>query len=67
MSLFGDRRLLEIKIPTGKPGKTGGDTLARLAEQARRQPDADTVVVIALPRLDKATRQRGPWPWRRPA
>jgi DNA polymerase-3 subunit delta len=56
VSLFGDRRLLEIKIPTGKPGKTGGDTLARLAEQTRAQPDPDTVVVIALPRLDKTTR-----------
>ncbi|WP_459614793.1 DNA polymerase III subunit delta [Bordetella sp. 2513F-2] len=56
VSLFGDRRLLEIKIPTGKPGKTGGDTLARLAEQARKQPDPDTLVVVSLPRLDKATR-----------
>lgn len=57
VSLFGDRRLLEIKIPTGKPGKTGGDTLVRMAEQARQQPDPDTVTVIALPRLDKATRE----------
>lgn len=56
VSLFGDRRILELKIPTGKPGKTGGETLARLAEQARAQPDPDTLVVVALPRLDKATR-----------
>jgi len=56
VSLFGDRRILELKIPTGKPGKTGGDTLARLAEQARAQPDPDTLVVVSLPRLDKATR-----------
>jgi len=56
-SLFGERRLLEIKIPSGKPGKTGGDTLTRLAEQIRAQPDADTLVVVALPRLDKATRE----------
>ena len=56
VSLFGDRRVLEIKIPTGKPGKTGGDTLARLAEQARAHPDPDTLVLVALPKLDKATR-----------
>ena len=57
VSLFGDRRILEIKIPTGKPGKAGADTLARLAEQAEGQSDADTLVLISLPRLDKATRE----------
>lgn len=57
VSLFGDRRLLELKIPTGKPGKSGGEMLARLADQARDQADADTLVVVALPRLDKATRE----------
>ncbi|OZI22303.1 DNA polymerase III subunit delta [Bordetella genomosp. 7] len=56
VSLFGDRRILEIKLPTGKPGKTGGDTLTRLAEQAARQPDPDTLLLVTLPRLDKATR-----------
>jgi DNA polymerase-3 subunit delta len=55
VSLFGDRRLLELKIPTGKPGKAGGDMLARLAEQADRG-DPDTIIVVGLPRLDKATR-----------
>ena len=47
VSLFGDRRILEIKIPTGKPGKAGADTLARLAEQAEGQSDADTLVLIS--------------------
>jgi DNA polymerase-3 subunit delta len=56
VSLFGDRRLLELKIPTGKPGKAGGDMLARLAEQADTGADPDTVIAIGLPRLDKATR-----------
>src|SRR5690606_42118649 len=28
VSLFGDRRLVELKIPRGKPGKAGGATLA---------------------------------------
>ncbi|ARP91265.1 DNA polymerase III subunit delta [Bordetella genomosp. 9] len=56
VSLFGDRRLLELKIPTGKPGKTGADTLIKLAEQADGAGDPDTLIVVGLPRLDKATR-----------
>src|SRR5690606_21465027 len=34
-SLFGDLRLLEISLPTGKPGKAGGETLQRLAALAQ--------------------------------
>lgn len=55
VSLFGDRRLLELKIPTGKPGRTGGEALSRMAADATR-PATDTVVILNLPRLDKATR-----------
>jgi DNA polymerase-3 subunit delta len=55
-SLFGDRQLIELKIPAGKPGKVGGETLVRVADQAARQTDDAVVTVIALPRLDKATR-----------
>ncbi|ANN66283.1 DNA polymerase III subunit delta [Bordetella bronchialis] len=58
VSLFGDRRLLELKIPTGKPGKAGADMLARLAEQADPGGgDPDTIIAVGLPRLDKATRE----------
>ena len=65
VSLFGDRRILEIKIPTGKPGKAGADTLARLAEQAEGQSDADTLVLISChgwtrPRAKAAGSRR--WP-----
>jgi DNA polymerase-3 subunit delta len=56
VSLFGDRSLLEIKLDSGKPGRTGGETLVRLAEQARAQPNPDVLIIIALPRLDKETR-----------
>ncbi|MVW80224.1 DNA polymerase III subunit delta [Bordetella sp. 02P26C-1] len=57
VSLFGDKRLLEIKLPTGKPGKTGAETLGKLATQAAAQADPDTLIVVSLPRLDKATRE----------
>lgn len=60
VSLFGDRKLLELKLATGKPGKAGGDTLARLAELSAGQTDPDTVIVVALPKLDRATRE-GKW------
>lgn len=56
ISLFGDRSLLEIRLDSGKPGRTGGETLVRLAEQARTQPNPDVLVIVALPRLDRETR-----------
>jgi len=55
ISLFGERRLLELKVPTGKPGKPGADALSDLAERSARQ-DGDTLTVIALPKLDRTTR-----------
>lgn len=55
ISLFGERRLVELKIPTGKPGKTGGDVLLRLTAMIQKGALADTAVLIGLPRLDKAT------------
>ncbi len=54
--LFADRKLLEIHIPGGKPGKEGGEALLALAE---RLPE-DTCVVVVLPKLDKA-QQQGKW------
>lgn len=56
VSLFGDRRLIELKLPGGKPGKAGGDTLVRLAELSAGGGLPDTVLAISLPRLDRATR-----------
>jgi len=56
VSLFGDRRLVDLAIPTGKPGKAGSDTLLRLADMAGSGALADTLVMVNLPRLDRATR-----------
>jgi len=55
-SLFGDKQLLEISIPTGKPGKQGADALIALAAQHGGRQDADVVNIVSLPRLDRATR-----------
>ena len=58
MSLFAERQILDIRIPGGKPGKEGSLALQQLARQA--QANADVLVLVALPRLDKATRT-GAW------
>lgn len=58
MSLFGDKRWVELRIPTGKPGRDGADALKQFATQVQSQAlDApDTVVCIILPRLDSKTK-----------
>jgi DNA polymerase-3 subunit delta len=55
-SLFGDKKLIELRIPTGKPGKDGGQALQSYA--ASLSPD--NVTLITLPRLDWAT-QKAAW------
>jgi len=56
ISLFGDRVLVELHVPSGKPGKPGADALARLARMVHEGQLSDTLVCIHLPRLDKTTR-----------
>jgi len=56
VSLFGDRSLVELYVPSGKPGKTGADALTKLARLAHEGQLSDTLVFISLPRLDKTTR-----------
>src|SRR5690606_37670389 len=58
-SLFGDKPLLELRLPTGKPGKAGSDVLVRLARQAAGRA-GESLTVVQLPRLDRAMRAT-PW------
>jgi len=58
MSLFADKQVVELRIPSGKPGKDGSSALQQLAQQARDN-DA-TLIVVILPRLDKLTKS-GAW------
>lgn len=51
LSLFADKQLLELRIPSGKPGKEGTAALQHLAEQARG--NESTLTLVMLPRLDK--------------
>lgn len=54
LSLFADRQLLELNIPSGKPGKEGSTALQQLAESATGNDG--TLVIVTLPRLDKMTK-----------
>ena len=49
ISLFASRRLLEINVPSGKPGVEGGKALQALASQ----PLSDTTALIILPKLER--------------
>ena len=54
LSLFADKQIVELRIPSGKPGKEGSGALQELAQQAAG--NADTLTLVALPRLDKMTK-----------
>ena len=53
MSLFGGAKLIDLRIPTGKPGRDGGDALQRYIANLPTQ----TLTLITLPELDWATRK----------
>ncbi len=55
-SLFGDKKLIELRIPTGKPGKDGGKALQDYS--ASLSPD--NITLITLPKLDWQT-QKAVW------
>jgi DNA polymerase III subunit delta len=58
LSLFADKQVVEIRIPSGKPGKEGGAALQQLAESADNNDS--TLTLVLLPRLDRMTRS-GAW------
>ena len=48
LSLFGGRTLIDLRMPTGKPGRDGGEALQRYC----KAPPADTLTLITLPEMD---------------
>jgi len=58
LSLFADKQIVEVRIPSGKPGKEGSAALQQLA--ASTQGNDSTLTLVSLPRLDAATR-KGAW------
>jgi DNA polymerase III subunit delta len=56
MSLFADRKLIEIRIPSGKPGKEGSEALQRYCE---RLPE-EVLTLVQCPKLEFA-QQKAAW------
>jgi DNA polymerase-3 subunit delta len=56
LSLFAERRILEVRMPTGKPGDAGGKALR---EYAARPPE-DTLLLVVSGKLD-AQQRKSKW------
>ena len=56
LSLFAERRILEVRMPTGKPGDAGGKALRAYAER----PPEDTLLLIVSGKLD-AQQRKSKW------
>jgi DNA polymerase-3 subunit delta len=55
LSLFGGRKLVELRMPSGKPGVQGAEAIR--AYCGRINPE--TLTLVTLPRLDRATQSSG--------
>jgi len=51
LSLFAEKRIIELRLPSGKPGKAGGSAIIELLQQTA----ADLLVLISAPKLDKSS------------
>jgi DNA polymerase-3 subunit delta len=56
LGLFGARKVVDLRIPSGKPGVDG----ARALEACAANPNPDDVLLVTLPRLDRAA-QAAAW------
>jgi DNA polymerase-3 subunit delta len=56
LSLFGGKKIVELRLPTGKPGPQGGEAIAAYCER----PSSDMLLLASLPRLDR-TSQGSAW------
>ena len=53
LSLFATKKIVELRLPGGKPGNDGGETLAAYCAN----PAPDTLLLVSLPRLDRRTQE----------
>jgi DNA polymerase-3 subunit delta len=56
LSLFAERKVIDLRIPSGKPGTEGGQVLQDYCANL----SADILTLISLPKLDK-TAQKSQW------
>jgi DNA polymerase III subunit delta len=58
MSLFGDKQIVEVRIPSGKPGKEGSTAIQQMAELS--QGNDGLLTLFILPKIDKMSKS-GAW------
>ncbi len=49
LSLFGGKKIVELRLASGKPGAQGGEAIARYCER----PSADILLLVSTARLDR--------------
>jgi DNA polymerase-3 subunit delta len=52
LSLFAEKRIVELRVPTGKPGVAGARVIADLAESA----GSDLLLIVSTPKLEGGRR-----------
>lgn len=50
LSLFAERRIIELRLPTGKPGLAGSKAIVDLIEQT----GSDLMLIVVAPKLDRS-------------
>ena len=56
LSLFAEKKIVELRLASGKPGTQGGEAIAGYCAQ----PAADLLLLVSLPRVDRTT-QSSAW------
>ncbi|WP_404417908.1 DNA polymerase III subunit delta [Marinospirillum sp.] len=57
LSLFGDSKLVEVRLSSNKPGKEGSEVIQQLCKASSKTPD---VLLFSSPKLD-AAQQKSAW------
>ena len=51
LSLFAEQRIIEVRLPTGKPGKAGGQALVDFVAQL----GPELMLIVSTPKLDRSS------------
>ena len=52
-SIFSEKKIIDLRIPSGAPGQAGGKAIVELCQQA----NPDNLILITLPKIDKKSQQ----------
>ena len=56
LSLFAEKQIIELRLPTGKPGRVGSQAIVELVEKI----DANLMLIVSAPKLDRSA-QSAKW------